>query len=179
MALSARINRLEATVLETAPRALWSERGLRWWQQRFQEAGEEGAFELPDFRGALEEFSAALDRHEEAATLPEQGDTAASWPGDIWRAWEFLAELYTRFNEPDIPPVSEGEFSELAGWYERNRRRLAEKAGVNGWLEVADGKRRPVDELAIDVAKGPRSFGAGVVAQALRELRAAHGGGSL
>jgi hypothetical protein len=91
-------------------------------------------------------------------------------------AWRWLAELHDRVVR-GIPPLSEAEFAELAGWFRANEERLRRLALPSSLLDVGDGRKTAIADVRWQVGRGARLLGAGELAQTLRQLRERYGEG--
>jgi hypothetical protein len=74
-----------------------------------------------------------------------------------------------------IPPATEAEFAELAGWFKRNDERLYRLALPSQRLDLGDGRMTSCGNLRAGLAKGARAREAGKLAEDVRRLRARYG----
>lgn len=68
--------------------------------------------------------------------------------------------MLTRVAE-GIPPVSEAEFAELAGWFAEHDASLFACSHPSELLDVGGGRRVSCANVRYALAKGPRADGAG------------------
>lgn len=150
-----------------------------------------GATHEPDFPVAIAFLRESLARARASADPPfdppadwrpgarDQALTARDWRAghfpDIRQAIEWLQEMEFRSLD-GVPPVAEAEFTELAGWFERNKERLytIQRASGTDFITLDNGRRFPVWYVAYDVRKGARAEGAGKAAEDIRQLMVAY-----
>lgn len=113
------------------------------------------------------DFPAAWAAYEAAVALPQ--DDPAARRAAIDMAFDWVAEIGGRTLQ-GLPPLTEGEFAELAGWWAANQDRLRSLAGDAAVLEVG-GATMTMAELRAGVERGARAGGATAVAEQLRWLR--------
>jgi hypothetical protein len=135
----------------------WAPQTGAEWLAAFEELGRQGYFIAEsDFPVALEAFRTAV---------------AASGP-DAWdlEEWDWLAEMYMRVSRGK-PPVTQGEFDELVGWFRQNESR------IDGVVDLGDGRRVSRANLTCQIEKGPRATGVTELVEELRRLRDSGGVG--
>jgi hypothetical protein len=88
---------------------------------------------------------------------------------------EWLAGFFLRAAE-GIPPVTEGEFRELAAWFDANANRLARMTHPSCLLALGGGRETTVATIRYGLWQGPRALGVGELAADLRRVRANYGG---
>jgi hypothetical protein len=145
---------------------------------------------VPDFPAALGAYRDAVAAAKASADPPfdppadfRQGEVG--WRRrECWRTpdrfptvragWEWLAEMVGRAHD-GVPPVSEAEFGELAAWFRANDARLYQLSRPSELLELGDGRRTWCSKVRYELARSPRSEGAGRAAEDVRRLRARYG----
>jgi hypothetical protein len=178
MVLRHRLRKLEGAIRQPATSAdrmeFTEENALLY----FATLGRQGQYDHePDFPTALEQYRAALVAAQAQADPPfdppehfmPRGNPRArrtQWRTDtrfpqVFAAWRWLMEMWKRKRD-GVPPVSEGEFAELAAWYEAHAALLPAHAMAVATTNVRYG-----------LTKGARALGAGRVAEDIRRLRAA------
>jgi hypothetical protein len=168
--------------------------GYENWLAAFEAWGRAGRFaHEPDFPVALDAYRAALSEAGAAGADPPLYPPADFLPGqpewwrlEEWRrprwyhgvlaAWDWLYEMLDRLRK-GIPPVTEAEFADLAGWFGQNSERLYRLALPSQLLDLGDGRMRSCGDLRAGLAKGARAREAGKLAEDLRQLRARYGDG--
>jgi hypothetical protein len=160
------------------------------WLEEFAAWGRQGLFAAePDFPRALEEYRQALAAAQAQADppwlppddfLPGLADLPHLRLGNwrdrtrfpaVWAGWSWLAEILDRVRE-GVPPVTEAEFAELAGWFHANDAWLYQRSLPS---QLLDSEQVCVGYLRYGVAQGPRASGAGALAEQLRRLKARYG----
>jgi hypothetical protein len=163
------------------------------WLELFEAMGREGNFDRePDFVVALAFYRDALRKAKEQTDppfdpppefLPEMVKypyrrllnwrTKSSFP-EVHEGRHWLMGMLCRFVD-GIPPVTEGEFRELASWFHANADRLIALSSPSCRLVIGDGRTDSVSNLRYMLEKGPRSVHAGEAAEAVRQLRKRYG----
>jgi hypothetical protein len=195
--LTSRVRKLEARVVGRPEEPDWPDEDA--WLQRYAAWGTAGAFDHePDFPVALAACHAALTRARLSVdppwVPPDEFEFGADRNGlreavrrQNWRhrkfpeavaALEWLHEMRHRKVE-GIPPVTEAEFAELAGWLESNAARLDRLADRNSpeLLDVGRVGRSVHPErvrswmVRFDLRAGARAAGSGRCAEIVRRLR--------
>jgi hypothetical protein len=193
MKLLRRLQRLEDAVHSAAPPEapvrLTEDDWLAWYEA--QEL--EGAFAPePDFPAALAFYRDALKRAQAQADppfdppidfMPNMADlpdlrllnwrTKARFP-DVDAGWWWLAEIQDRVRS-GVPPVTEAEFRELAAWFNAHDERLYRQSLPSQLLNLGGGRCTSSADVRYGLAKGPRAFRAGKVADDVRRLKAIYG----
>jgi hypothetical protein len=188
-----RLQRLEDAAHSAAP----AERPHRLteedWLHRFEAQEHGGVFAAePDcpqalafYRDALRSAQAQADPPFDppADFMPNMGDlpelrllnwrTKARFP-DVDAGWWWLAEIHERVVS-GVPPVTETEFRELAAWFAAHDVQLYQRALPSQLLDLGGGKYTSCADMRYGMAKGPRAFGAGKVAEEVRRLKALYG----
>ena len=76
-----------------------------------------------------------------------------------------------------VPPVTEAEFGELADWFDANRERLYGLSLPSQLLDLGDGLVTSTANVRYELARGPRAYRAGEVAEKVRCLKTLYGEG--
>jgi hypothetical protein len=93
---------------------------------------------------------------------------------DVPVAFEWLTEIVWRVRR-EIPPMTEAEFTELAGWFAANEERLAGLADPSSLFDVGRGRKTCCWYIRNALRAGPRAEGAGESAEDIRQLRTRYG----
>jgi hypothetical protein len=190
-----RLQRLEDAAHSAAPAERPHQLTEEDWLHRFEAQEREGDFAAePDFPAALAFYRDALRRaHAQAdppfdppadfmpnlADLPEMRllnwRTKARFP-DVDAGWWWLSEMLDRVVS-GVPPVTETEFRELAAWFDAHDEQLYRQSLPSQLLDLGGGRCTSSADVRYSLAKGPRAFRAGKVANDVRRLKAINGEG--
>jgi hypothetical protein len=189
----ARLNKLEQlATLVAPPKGAPSRDPFRdvtdeGWLAHFDAWGRDGFFDKePDFPVALAWYRAALqttvdtpapDFESELADRPEERLRRWRHYGrakQVARAWFWLADMYVRRLHGE-PPVTETEFVQLAAWFEANATQLHQLSMPTQRLDLGNDKRTDTANLRHRIWHGPRAYGAGQLAEDLRQIKARYG----
>jgi hypothetical protein len=147
---------------------------------RFEAWDREGRFAAePDFPMALACYRDALaqERRMEPSGLQLHhkllGTTPQRSPA-LEAAWVWLAEMSLR-SLHGIPPVTEVEFRELETWFELHADRMERLALPLPYFDLGNGRLTSATNIRYELARGPRAFGAGKIADEVRRLKAIYG----
>jgi hypothetical protein len=155
MNLRKRVERLEAKV--APPRndfpTLSDSEWLEFFDSRANEAGFADGSDYPAAAAAYRTALASGDRHA------------------IDDAWDFLCRLSLHHTDGGPRPVSEGEFKELATWYDQNESLLLSVAGGQS-LDLGNGRCAFAGDLRNRIRLGHRASDAAEWAEDVRRLRA-------
>jgi hypothetical protein len=190
-----RLQRLEDAARPEAPTkrpVRLTEEDLLAWYEVQERVGDFAA--EPDFPRALAFYRDALQRAQAQADppfdpptdfMPNMADlpdlrllnwrTKARFP-DLDAGWWWLAEMHDRVRS-GVPPVTETEFRELAAWFDAHDDRLYRQSLPSQLLDLGGGRCTASANVRYGLAKGPRAFRAGKVADDVRHLRALYGEG--
>jgi hypothetical protein len=160
------------------------------WLAGFEAWGRQGHFERePDFQVALVAYRDALQRAKAQAAppfdppadfMPSLLDRAqlrtSNWRRqhqfpEVSSAWNWLAEMLVRVSNGK-PAVTEAEFFDLAGWFRVTESRLRQEWGRDGVIDLGNGKRTSLTNVAYGLSKGPRAIGITELVEELRQLKA-------
>jgi hypothetical protein len=197
MTIRTRLKRLEdkARRVPASAEDPWDDLGDEEWLELFAAWGKEGHFAAePDFTTALDFYRDALDRAKMQSDplfdpppdfMPNLSDShhlrVLNWRSkvrfpDVHAGWDWLAEMLRRVQE-GIPPVSAAEFRELADWFQANEARLYQLSASSYVLEVDTGRTVALTNLRYGLRQGVQAWGAGELAEDLRQVRMRYGGG--
>lgn len=161
------------------------------WLAVFEKLGRDGVFKAePDFPLALACFRDALKRAKVSTDPPfdpPPGFREVEHHPDLrrqfWRSKErfpdlcegltWLGEILNRVCD-SIPPVTEGEFQELAKWFQANDSRLCQLFPIQ-LVDLNSGRCTSFISIRYFLARGPRVDGAGRLAEEIRQLRRRYG----